>query len=92
MLQAASFFSESELHEAIAQALTDQNKSVEILGAIGVIDRSFLDAASRLHKLVKTHSVEYEKAIESLDSMRQGKLKPADLTNQLGMKKPKRRK
>jgi hypothetical protein len=92
MLEAAHFFSEAELHDAIIDALSDPHKAVEILSAVGVIDRSFLDAAARLYKLTKTHAVEYDKAIESLEAMRDGKLKPADLTNQLGMKKPKRRK
>lgn len=92
LLLASKFFSASDLESAIVRGLKDPAVSVEILHAVGVMDKSSLDAAVRLQKLVKSGSVETAKAISSLESLKAGKIKPAELTDQLGIKKPKRRK
>ena len=92
LLKSANFFSADELEDAIVNCLRDQNKAIEILGILGIIDKSNLDAAVRLQKLVKTGSVDVSKAIESLADLQSGKLRASELTEQLGIKKPKRRK
>lgn len=92
LLLASNFFSAGDLESAIVRGLKDPTVSVEILHAIGVMDKSSLDAAVRLQKLVKSGSVEIVKAISSLESLKAGKIKPTELTDQLGIKKPKRRK
>jgi hypothetical protein len=92
LLKSANFFSADELEDAIVNCLRDQNKAIEILGILGIIDKSNLDAAVRLQKLVKTGSVDVNKAIESLADLQSGKLRASELTEQLGIKKPKRRK
>jgi hypothetical protein len=92
LLKSANFFSADELEDAIVNSLRDQNKAIEILGILGIIDKSNLDAAVRLQKLVKAGSVHVSKAVESLKDLQSGKLRPSELTEQLGIKKAKRRK
>jgi hypothetical protein len=92
LLKSANFFSADELEDAIINSLRDQNKAIEILGILGIIDKSNLDAAVRLQKLVKSGSVDVNKAIESLTDLKSGKLRASELTEQLGIKKSKRRK
>jgi hypothetical protein len=92
LLKSADFFSADELEDAIVDSLRDQNKAIEILGILGIIDKSNLDAAVRLQKLVKAGSVDVTKAIEALTDLKSGKLRASELTGQLGIKKPKRRK
>jgi hypothetical protein len=92
LLKSADFFSADELEDAIVNSLRDQNKAIEILGILGIIDKSNLDAAVRLQKLVKSGSVDVAKAIESLTDLKSGKMRASELTEQLGIKKSKRRK
>ena len=92
LLKTANFFTADQLEDALVDCLRDQNKAVEILAILGIMDKSNLDAAVRLQKLVKAGSVEKDKAIESLKSLQSGKIRPSELTEQLGIKKPKRRK
>jgi hypothetical protein len=92
LLKSADFFSADELEDAIVNSLRDQNKAIEILGILGIIDKSNLDAAVRLQKLVKSGSVDVAKAIDSLADLKSGKMRASELTEQLGIKKSKRRK
>jgi hypothetical protein len=92
LLLFSKFFTQGELESAIVKGMKDPTTAVEILHAIGIMDKSSLDAAVRLQKLVKSGSVETNKAISSLEALKAGKIKPAELTEQLGIKKPKRRK
>jgi hypothetical protein len=92
LLQNAGFFQQAQLQESLLQAMQDATLAPEILRVLGIVDKSVLDAAVRVHKLIKDGTVDVHRAVESLESIRAGKLKPADLTNEFGIKKPKRRK
>ncbi len=90
LLQDAGFFAASDLDLFFHRALEDPIRAGELLKILGVVDKSVLDAASRLLKLTLQGKLDSQRARQQLKSIREGKLKPTDLNAELALKKSKR--